>query len=53
VAVPLLQITAFAVIGEVAPAEIRPRAAAASPRIPGHVRCPCGSGARYRDCCRP
>jgi hypothetical protein len=69
VAVPLPQITGFAVIGGMAPAKTRRRGAAASPapdpeprsglqapspapNLPGHVRCPCGSGARYRDCCR-
>lgn len=29
------------------------RAPSPAPNLPGHVRCPCGSGARYRDCCRP
>ncbi|MEO8550622.1 MAG: SEC-C metal-binding domain-containing protein [Kofleriaceae bacterium] len=23
-----------------------------APSPAGHVKCPCGSGARYRDCCR-
>jgi hypothetical protein len=30
-----------------------PRAPSPAPNLPGHIRCPCGSGARYRDCCRP
>jgi hypothetical protein len=49
VAVPLPQITGFAVLGGTAPAG----APSPVPRLSGHVRCPCGSGARYRDCCRP
>jgi hypothetical protein len=48
VAVPLTRVMGIAVIGGGAPAGPQPR-----PDLPGHIRCPCGSGARYRDCCRP
>jgi hypothetical protein len=59
-AVPLPKVTGFAMLDRIAAApdpEPGPRGRAvvpaAAPNLPGHVRCPCGSGARYRNCCRP
>ncbi len=55
VAVPLDQILRVAIVAEppAPPAVTRPwRPAAGVPPPAGHVPCPCGSGERYRSCCR-